>query len=68
MEKLLNSAEAAKILNVSVAFLNRDRCLNAPHPKVPYIKLNRAVKYKLSDVEAVINSSRIGELPNEKEK
>ena len=53
-DKLLTSKEAAPILGVSVAFLERDRWAGA---RVPFIKIgSRAVRYRLSDLNAYIES------------
>lgn len=53
-ERLLTSKEAAPILGVSVAFLERDRWAGA---RVPFIKIgSRAVRYRLSDLNAYIES------------
>lgn len=55
-DKLLTSKEAAPILGVSVAFLERDRWAGA---RVPFIKVgSRAVRYRLSDLNAYIESCR----------
>lgn len=51
-EHLLNTAEAAKFLGVSKAFLERDRWAGA---RVQFIKVgSRAVRYRLSDLEEYI--------------
>lgn len=53
-ENLLTSKEAAPLLGVSVAFLERDRWAGA---RVPFIKIgSRAVRYRLSDLNAYIES------------
>lgn len=53
-EKLLTSKEAAPILGVSVAFLERDRWAGA---RIPFIKIgSRAVRYRYSDLLAYIES------------
>lgn len=53
-DNLLTSKEAAPILGVSVAFLERDRWAGA---RVPYIKIgSRAVRYRHSDLLAYIES------------
>ncbi|MBX9676135.1 MAG: helix-turn-helix domain-containing protein [Methylotenera sp.] len=53
---LLHTKDAAKFLNVSVAFLERDRWAGA---RVPFVKVgSRAVRYRLDDLEAYINSQR----------
>jgi len=53
-DKLLTSKEAAPLLGVSVAFLERDRWAGA---RVPFIKIgSRAVRYRLSDLNTYIES------------
>ncbi len=53
MEKrLLNTAEAAKFLGVSKAFLERDRWAGA---RIPFVRIgSRAVRYRRSDLEDYI--------------
>ena len=54
--QLLSTPQAAKFLNVSIAFLERDRWAGA---RVPFIKIgSRAVRYRLDDLEAYINNQR----------
>ena len=49
---LLNTKQAAEFLNVSAAFLERDRWAGA---RIPYIKLgSRSVRYRQSDLEEFI--------------
>lgn len=51
---LLTTKQAAEILGVSVAFLERDRWAGA---RVPFIKVgSRAVRYRHSDLLAYIES------------
>lgn len=55
-EKLLTTKEAAPFLGVSEAFLERDRWAGA---RIPFIRIgSRAVRYRLSDLEAYIASNR----------
>ena len=55
-EKLLTTQEAAPILGVSVAFLERDRWAG---PQVPFIRVGtRAVRYRLSDLNGYIESRK----------
>ena len=55
-DNLLTTKEAAPILGVSVAFLERDRWAGA---QVPFIRVGaRAVRYRLSDLNAFIESRR----------
>ncbi|MCW5608915.1 MAG: helix-turn-helix domain-containing protein [Nitrosomonas sp.] len=51
---LLTTKQAAQILGVSTAFLERDRWAGA---RVPFIKIgSRAVRYRYSDLLAYIDS------------
>lgn len=53
--KLLSTKEAAEILGVSIAFLERDRWAGA---KVPFIKVgSRAVRYRMSDLTSYIDGN-----------
>jgi hypothetical protein len=54
--ELLHTKDAAKFLNVSVAFLERDRWAGA---RIPFVKVgSRAVRYRLDDLEAYIDTNR----------
>lgn len=49
---LITTKEAARFLNVSAAFLERDRWAGA---RIPYIKVgSRAVRYRIADLTAYI--------------
>jgi excisionase family DNA binding protein len=51
---LLTTKQAAQILGVSIAFLERDRWAGA---RVPFVKIgSRAVRYRNSDLHAYIES------------
>ncbi len=53
-DKLLTTPQAANVLGVSIAFLERDRWAGA---RVPFIKIgSRAVRYRLQDLEQYIES------------
>jgi excisionase family DNA binding protein len=53
--QLLNTKQAANYLSVSNAFLERDRWAGA---RIPFIKIgSRAVRYRVSDLDAYIESS-----------
>jgi excisionase family DNA binding protein len=59
-DKLLTTKEAAPFLGVSEAFLERDRWAGA---RIPFIKIgSRAVRYRLSDLEAYISGNRYAPL------
>lgn len=54
--QLLSTPQAAKFLNVSIAFLERDRWAGA---RIPFVKVgSRAVRYRLDDLEAYIANHR----------
>lgn len=54
--QLLSTPQAAKLLNVSIAFLERDRWAGA---RIPFVKVgSRAVRYRLDDLEAYIDTNR----------
>jgi excisionase family DNA binding protein len=54
MQQLLTTDEAARILGVSAAFLERDRWAGA---RIPFVRIGaRAVRYRLADLEAYIAS------------
>ena len=54
--QLLNTQQAATILGVSKAFLERDRWAGA---RIPFIKVgSRAVRYRMSDIDAYIKSNQ----------
>jgi hypothetical protein len=54
--QLLSTPQAAKFLNVSIAFLERDRWAGA---RIPFVKVgSRAVRYRLEDLNNYINGQR----------
>lgn len=63
-ERLLSTAELAQLLGMSDKFLHNDRYLakveDVP-PKFPYYKLpSGAIRYRLSEIEAVLQSGHEG--------
>ena len=58
--KLLTQAEAAELLRVSEATLERDRCINGEKPRFPYIRMGRTIRYDLEVLERVIDSACVG--------
>ncbi len=53
-DQLFTTKQAAQILGVSIAFLERDRWAGA---RVPFVKIgSRAVRYRHSDLLAYIKS------------
>ncbi len=55
-DRLITTKEAATILGVSKAFLERDRWAGA---RIPFIKVgSRAVRYRVQDLEAYLEAHR----------
>ena len=55
-QQLLTTKQAAHLLGVSKAFLERDRWAGA---RIPFIKIGtRAVRYSLDDLESYLNQQR----------
>ena len=53
MKTLLTTKEAANILGVSMAFLERDRWAGA---RIPFVKVGtRAVRYRMDDLELFLD-------------
>ena len=51
---LLREDEAASVLACSPKYLRNLRCRGG---SLPYVKINRAVRYRLSDLRALVESS-----------
>ena len=54
---LLTEDEVCKILNLNVSSLQRERCSG---DGIPYIKIGRRVRYKLSDIEKYLDANTVG--------
>lgn len=53
-DQLLTTKEAARLLGVSQAFLERDRWAGA---RIPYVQVGaRAVRYRVSDIESYLET------------
>ena len=52
---LINEREAARLLGVKVATLRRWRFEKR---SLPYVKVSRLIRYKISDIEAFISANR----------
>lgn len=59
MARLISTKDAARLLSVSKAFLERDRWAGA---KIPFITVgSRAVRYDVGDLEKYIAAQRRGD-------
>ena len=54
---LLTEDEVCEILNLNVSSLQRERCNGYG---IPYIKIGRRVRYKLSDIEKYLETNTVG--------
>lgn len=61
-KRLVDDVTAAGLLGLSPQTLRNQR--SAGQPTVPYIRLGRAIRYDLRDVDAFISTNRID--PNER--
>jgi hypothetical protein len=62
-EKLLTTLETARFLNVSAAFLAKDRWLakkSGSNPVIPFVHIGGAVRYKMSDLLEYISENTVG--------
>jgi excisionase family DNA binding protein len=57
MSNLIKEEEASRILGLSIQTLRNDR---ASKRRIPFLKLGKSVRYRLSDLEQYIESCRIG--------
>ena len=64
--EMLTTKEAAAFLNVSMAFLERDRCVGpsvGSGSTIPYVRVgSKTVRYRRTDLEAHISKNLIGAL------
>lgn len=56
MEKLLTEKEVSELLNISLPTLRSHRGLNTG---IPYIKFDKAVRYRESDIKKYIEEHRV---------
>jgi hypothetical protein len=54
LQTLLTDREVEAMLNMGRGFLAKDRCGRA---LIPHVRIGRAVRYRLRDVEAFIEAS-----------
>lgn len=59
-DDLVPEADAAKILNMSVAWLQRDRYQGAT---IPYVQLGRSVRYRVGTLRAEIKKRTVSASP-----
>ena len=62
--RMLKTAEAARYIGMSVAFLRLSRCKGAYGNSTPgpsYYKIGRSVRYKIEDLDAWLQKHRVEE-------
>lgn len=65
-KRLLNEREAAAFLGTSAGTLNNLRARNkrdGSGPAIPYVKVGKSVRYRLSDLEMFIEANTHGAEP-----
>ena len=63
-ERILTENEAAPLIGFSVTSLRMWRHLDAKKgraPRLPYLRLGRAIRYRPADIEAFLERGRVGE-------
>lgn len=67
MKGIVNEKEAARYIGMSAHFLRQGRC-NGPTanrtPGPPWLKIGRAVRYRVSDLDAWLEEHRQGVINN----
>ena len=61
-DTLFNAKQAAEYIGFSVAYLTRDRWIankSGTPPQLPYFKLFGSIRYRKSDLDAVIAKGRV---------
>ena len=58
LTRLIDEREAARLLSITPGTLSVWRCVK--RYDLPYLKVGRAVRYRLSDIEAFLQSRTIG--------
>jgi hypothetical protein len=56
IDKLINTQQLSEMLQIQPSTIEKARVL---HKGIPYVKINRAVRYKLSDIHDYLNSNRV---------
>lgn len=57
---LLTTSEAAELLRLSPATLERDRCIRPGSPRYPFIRLGRAIRYDRDVLLRLVEARSVG--------
>lgn len=60
VDKLIDSKTLSEMLSIQQSTIEKNRVMKRG---IPYVKLNRAVRYKLSDINDYIESNRVATAP-----
>ena len=55
-DKLINTQQLSEMLQIQPSTINKARVMRTG---IPFVKINRSVRYKLSDVLDYLNSNRV---------
>jgi hypothetical protein len=56
METLINTQQLSELLQIQQSTIEKNRVMKTG---IPYVKINRSVRYKLSDVYDYLDSNRV---------
>jgi hypothetical protein len=56
MDKLINTQQLSEMLQIQPSTINKARVMRTG---IPFVKINRSVRYRLSDVFSYLNSNRV---------
>ena len=55
-DKLINTQQLSEMLQIQPSTINKARVMRTG---IPFVKINRSVRYKLSDIQDYLDSNRV---------
>jgi Helix-turn-helix domain len=56
IDKLINTQQLSEMLQIQPSTINKARVMRTG---IPFVKINRSVRYKLSDIQDYLDSNRV---------
>jgi hypothetical protein len=56
MEQLINTQQLSELLQIQRSTIEKNRVMKTG---IPYVKINRSVRYKLSDIQDYLDLNRV---------
>jgi len=56
IDKLINTQQLSELLQIQPSTINKARVMRTG---IPFVKINRSVRYKLSDIQDYLDSNRV---------